>query len=76
MSEETKKYRSLNEVRNEYTQVCAKLGHLQYQLYILNKDVAMVNKTLEDLNFEASAASAREAEAAKEAPKAVTAGEA
>lgn len=68
MSDQTKR-RSVDEIRNEYSQLCSKLGHVEYQIYVLEKDVEMMLKTLGDLNFEA-AASARADEEAKKASEA------
>lgn len=61
--------RSFSEIQTEYQGLCTKAGHLNYQLFTLNKDLAMVNDTLRDLNLEAAAAKEAEtkaAEAAKE----------
>jgi len=50
---ETKK-RTLEDIRNEYSQMCAKAGHLQYQIAELSKDLGVMNTQLRDLNFEAT----------------------
>lgn len=67
MSEEAKKTRTVEEIQQEYTQLCCKAGHTQYQISGLEKDLEMINSSLRELNFEAAAASA--AKAAAEAPK-------
>lgn len=65
MSEE-KKSRSLQEIQSDYQNLCVKAGHIQYQISVMSEDLALVNKTLKDLNFEGAAAQAK---AAAEAPK-------
>lgn len=68
MSEQ--KQRSVEEIRQEYSSLCARAGHIQYQAECLRQDLELVNKSLKDLNFEAAAAAKREAEAkAAESPK-------
>lgn len=68
------KTRSVDEIRNEYSQLCAKLGHLEYNLTVLNSDKSVLLKTLTDLNFEAAKAANEAAEAAKKATSEVAAG--
>ncbi len=51
---EVKKERTLDDVRNEYSQSAAKLGHLWYQIGELTKDTALLSSQMRDLNFEAS----------------------
>jgi hypothetical protein len=58
-----KKDRSVAEIQQEYQQLCFKAGHLQYQIDALSKDLAVLNGTMRDLNFEAAGAQAKEAEA-------------
>lgn len=62
--------RDVNAIRGEYTQLCAKAGHLQYQIKVLSDDLDMVNNTLRDLNFEAAAAAQKADEAKTEEKKA------
>jgi len=45
--------RTLEEIQQEYGSVCAKAGHCQYQIKTLEKDLAMINETLQKLNIEA-----------------------
>lgn len=52
--EEVKKVRGIQDIQGEYQALCAKAGHLQYQLYTFQKDLNLVNDTLRDLNVEAS----------------------
>lgn len=62
--------RPLEQVQQDYASLCAKVGDMQYRRDSLDKDIALVNKQLRDLNFEAIA-SAQAAQAAKaEAEKA------
>ena len=69
-----KKARTREDIQMEYSQLCARAGQLQYQIYALGKDLEIVDKSLLDLNLEAakldqdaSAAKAIEEAAAKEA---------
>ncbi len=48
------KERKVEDIQSEYGQLCTKAGHLQYQIYALSKDLALVNEQLRELNFEAS----------------------
>lgn len=73
MSEEKKK-RTVEEIRNEYGSLCAKVGHAEYQIYVLNKDLDMMKRTLEDLNFEAAAANAEAQKLAESKPSEATNG--
>jgi uncharacterized coiled-coil DUF342 family protein len=56
---ETKK-RTIDEIRKEYTDLCLKAGHTQYQIDTLTKDLGVINNTLRDLNFEAASVQAAE----------------
>jgi len=63
-----KTYRPVSEIQQQYQNLCTKAGHLQYQIFTLQKDLAMTNDTLRDLNVEAGESQkAAEATAAKEA---------
>jgi hypothetical protein len=64
------KKRSVAEIQSEYTQLCAKAGHLQYSIYALKLDLDLVNEQLKDLNIEGAAAQKAEAESAKVADEA------
>lgn len=48
------KTRTLDQIRNEYTNLCVKAGNLQYQIQALKQDLELLNLTLRDLNIEAS----------------------
>lgn len=63
-----KKERTVEEIQQEYTQLCAKAGHLQYSISALKTDLGLVNEQLRDLNLEASRAASKKSE---EAPKLV-----
>jgi len=67
MSEKFKKPRSVAEIQNQYSGLCARAGDLQYRIYTLTRDLAIINDTLKDLNAEAVASKNAEAEAAKQA---------
>lgn len=62
---EEKKDRTIPEIQAEYSQLCARAGQLQYQIYCLQKDLDLANGTLKDLNFEAAAIQAKQTEAPK-----------
>lgn len=64
---QTSSKRSVKEIQEEYSQLCAKAGHLQYSIFSLKKDLEMLNDTLRDLNIEAANSNSREAaESAKQ----------
>lgn len=60
-----KEPRPLSEIQVEYQNLCTKAGNIQYQVFALGKDLAQVNESLLELNFEAAAAARKEAEAKK-----------
>jgi hypothetical protein len=61
MSEENN--RTVAEIQQEYAGVCTRAGHCQYQIRTLQKDLDLINETLQNLNLEAFKAK-QEAEAA------------
>lgn len=61
-------HRSVREIELEYSQVCMKAGHAQYQLYTIEKDLSAYNDTLRSLNIEAARAKAAEPVAKDETP--------
>lgn len=61
---ETKPQRNLQDIQQEYITLCNKAGHLQYQIFVLDKDLSILNDTLRNLNFEAAALQAKAPEAA------------
>lgn len=68
-----KKTRTLDQIQQEYQNLCLKSGHMQYQIEALSVDLDMVNKEMRDLNFEAAAAKKAEAEQKAQAPAAAPA---
>lgn len=46
--------RTLAEVSQEYSNLCAKAGNIQYQIQVFGDDLKLVNEQLKDLNFEAA----------------------
>lgn len=59
MSEVNK--RTLDEVRQEYSNLCAKAGHVQYQIAVLGDDLKLINDQIKELNLEAAKIQATEA---------------
>lgn len=47
--------RSFQDVQNEFGALCARAGHLQYQIYTFKKDLDLINSQIRDLNLEAAA---------------------
>lgn len=52
MSDEKK--RTLNDVNNEYTALCAQAGQKQYQLECAKADLKALNEAIKQLNVEAA----------------------
>ncbi len=52
------KPRTIEDVQSEYSQACAKAGHLGYQIETLKKDLEKTYEVLMDLNLEAAKISA------------------
>lgn len=48
------KKRTVDDVKQEYSSLCAKAGHLQYQIHVHTKGLELVNTELRELNFEAA----------------------
>ncbi len=48
--------KTVEELQVEYTKLCSKAGHLQYQISTLSDELKTVNETLRSLNLEAAAA--------------------
>jgi hypothetical protein len=57
---ETKNPRTFLDIQQEFTNVCTKAGHLQYQITAHQNDLDLLNKQMRDLNLEAAAVSAQE----------------
>lgn len=67
---EAPKLRTKEEIQVDYTNLCTKAGHLQYQIATLSKDLEVLNRTLQALNEEAMKSMEAEAKKVSEAPKA------
>lgn len=52
--------RTSAQLQNQYTQLCAKSGHIQYQIFALKTDLEAINNALRDLNLEAAQALSQE----------------
>ncbi len=50
-----KKERTLQVIHQEYSALCAKAGHLQYNISVFKDDLALINQQMKDLNLEAAA---------------------
>lgn len=46
--------RNLEQLQKEYGQMCVKAGNLQYQIYALSKDLALLNQSMQDINIEST----------------------
>lgn len=64
-----KQNRTIQQIQQEYQELCLKAGHFQYQIYTMGRDLELVNKELRDLNLEAAAVKAAEVKAQVEAQK-------
>ncbi len=75
--EDSKPARTVEAIQNEYTQLCVRAGHTQYQIAQLQKDLELMNRSLRDLNLEAATVQAKNlaADAAKKAEEAKAAAE-
>jgi hypothetical protein len=49
--------RTMDVITKEYSDVCAKAGHIQYQVGVLSNELATLNDKLKELNLEAAALS-------------------
>lgn len=57
--------RTVEQIRQEYSALCAKAGHMQYQLFTIERDLELLNETLRSLNLEAASLSQKKAGEAK-----------
>lgn len=55
--------RTVSEIQQSYTDLCVKAGHLNYSIFALKIDLALVNEQLKDLNLEGAAAQKAEQDA-------------
>lgn len=65
---EVQKSRTLPEIEQEYARLCAKAGHVQYQVAQLQKDLGLLNARLQEVNVEAATVRQQEAAAKAAAP--------
>ena len=56
---EAPKARTIDDLHREYSQMCSKAGHTQYQISVLKKDLELLNEQLKALNLEAASLSAK-----------------
>jgi hypothetical protein len=63
-----KKERSLDEIKQDYNNLCARAGHASYQIKVLSDDLELLHSQLKDLNLEAAAIAAKKPVEAAEAP--------
>jgi len=65
MSQSEKKApRAIAEIQKEYAAICQRAGYVQYQLFVNQKDLDMLNESLRNLNIEAGEAQKASTEAA------------
>lgn len=67
MSEEKKSHRETKAIQQEYGNLAFQAGNLQYEIVQKNKDLAILNNAMRDLNFEFIASKEAEDAAAKQA---------
>ena len=60
MSEE-KAPRTAERIQQDFENLSARAGHCQYQIYIFEKDLELLNEQIRDLNFEMAKLRASEA---------------
>lgn len=65
--ETASKEKTYQDLQMEYTALCNKAGHLQYQIFGYQKDLDLINNELRELNFKAAAVQAREQQKSAEA---------
>lgn len=54
-SPEQKAERTMEQIQQEFTALCTKAGHLDYQVYTYKKDIEILQAQMRELNFEAAA---------------------
>lgn len=52
---EAKKEKTIQELHQEYSRLCANAGQVQYQISALSDDLRLINEQLKDINLEAAA---------------------
>jgi hypothetical protein len=63
---EKKEARTLEQIQQEYQNMCLRAGHKQYQIFALQKELDVLNEEIRNLNFEAASLQAK---ASEEQPK-------
>jgi predicted RNase H-like nuclease (RuvC/YqgF family) len=58
-AEEPKKERTMQDIQQEFTALCTKAGHLDYQVFTYKKDIEILQNQMRELNFEAAALQGR-----------------
>lgn len=58
--------RSMAEISEENAKLCAHAGTIQYQIYVLERDLDQTNQSIMNANYEAAARQKLDAEAKKE----------
>jgi hypothetical protein len=66
------KTRTVAEIQKEYTELCARAGHLAYSIFALKSDLSLVHERQKDVNIEGAMAQKSEAESAKSAAPALS----
>jgi hypothetical protein len=62
----SKPVRSKEDITREYSSLCTRLGHAQYNLEQIKKDIALMISAAQDLNIEAATAPSAADAVAKE----------
>lgn len=57
--------RTIQQIQHEFSEACARAGHVQYKITVDQEDLANLNKLIKSLNLEAAALQGKQA--AKEA---------
>lgn len=64
--------RNLEEIKQEYANLCVKVGNTNYQIHALTKDLELLYQTMRDLNLEATKVQQEPVKAAEPELKLVT----
>jgi hypothetical protein len=67
MSENQNQPRVLDEIQKEYAELVGKAGQIQYQLFVLDKDLKSINDRLLAINHEAAARKELDKQASEQA---------
>jgi septal ring factor EnvC (AmiA/AmiB activator) len=47
--------RTIKDIQDEFSSLCTRSGHLEYQVFTFKKDIDLLNTRMRELNFEAAA---------------------